>query len=789
MDNGGKENAISGLVFFIEVTALYILNYDGNICVINGEENQIKKFKLKEYYEIKNLYYILKNDRNYFLYDITKDTSFKKTNPIISLKNYSIVKFIILDKIIKETNPKIKIIGNPIKQIYQIKEHFQFASILKNCTSNYFLQSFQLIINGNSKSFKFFMYKKQINTINCSLKEDELNNNKSFEVIFLSKKKENLPEEIEISNYKIKDYDIFNCTNRIRFNIMNIKNDRKLDKYNSQVSSLEIIYLVNDNKKKIKYGVFDLNSIKEVFSTDYIVDNSVLNFVNDFWNNYKRNDFKTKPKKIKSYYNEKTNNLQSTGNKDRKFKLLNDKNIIISKYYKNSLDNEEKYLYFRNCFFYWFIYYVIDKFTTLSYPKYVDMFFDLLEQMELNKYSNYDKIRILNEFMHIIFNYDLFPTLLDINTLDEENPYYLAIELQKEIIYHLTEESLIFYPILQFNSKIIKILPDNYLSYLKLKLLSKIIKIKEEYAYTISLEDIEDMKSHLLSLQEPFFFVLETANELSFNGMYNVGNKITTINQYVLCKNINSATSIEEKKDYSFSLNMIFSHERMGHGKEITSNPEIESPIIFFNKNFEKDYILKYEENYAGESGRIFENFISGEILIKVMKKIKKFGKFLNYKYFIKDNEEINKQAILLFQETDICSQVKCKTKIIILKKLIFFIYILVLLLCFKLNVMNLSFNKIIILFLIILLLALSKLMFKDYQKLKEPYKFNDELYDINHNKNEKDEDKLIYPDDYPMKRENFLEAIFPCFQYRKNKIRRKLKKYMLIEKNTYTRF
>ena len=46
---------------------------------------------------------------------MTKDNSFKKTNPIISLRNYAIVKFIIHDKIIKEKNPKIKIIGNPIK--------------------------------------------------------------------------------------------------------------------------------------------------------------------------------------------------------------------------------------------------------------------------------------------------------------------------------------------------------------------------------------------------------------------------------------------------------------------------------------------------------------------------------------------------------------------------------------------------------------------------------------------------------------------------------------------------
>jgi len=769
METEGKNN-ISGLVFFIEVTALYILNYDGNICLINGEENQIKNFKLKEYYEIKNLYPFPKNNKNYLLYDMTKDTSSNKTKPILPLNNYAIVKFIILDKIINEKNPRIKIIDNPIQELYQIKEHIQFASIIKNDDSNYFLQSFQLIINGNSKSFEFFIYKKQINVINCCLKEDGLNNNKSFEVIYLSKKRENLPEEIEISNYKIKDYDIFNCTNRIRFNIMNVKNDRKLDKYNSQVSSLEIIYLLNEKKRKTKYGVFDINSIKEVILTDYIVDNSVLNFVNDFWNNYKKDDFKKKPSKIRSYYNGRTSNLRSTDNKDLKSKLLNDKNIIISKYNKNSLDNEEIFIYFRNCFFYWFIHYIVNKFSTLSHQEYVEKFFSLLEQMDFNKYSNYNKIRILNEFIHIIFNYGLFPTLLDINQLDKENPYYLAIELQKD-------------------SKIMKILPDNYLSYLKLKLLSKIIKIKEEYAYTISLEDIENIKTHLLLLQENFFFILETVNELGFNGMYNVGSKITTINQYVLCEDLISATSKEEKKDYSFSINMIFSHERMSHGKEITSNPEIESPTIFFNKNFEKDYILKSKEEYVGESGKMLESFISTEILIRVMKEIKKFGKFLNYKYFIKNNEEINKHAILLFQETDICGQVKSKTKIIILIKLIFSIFIFVLLLCFMFNIMKLSFNKIIILLLIIILLTFLKLIFIDYQKFLEPYKFKDELYDIKNNKNEQNKYKLIYPDDYTMRKETFLEIIFPCLQYRKNEIRRKLKKYVLIEKNSYTRF
>ncbi len=39
-------------------------------------------------------------------------------------------------------------------------------------------------------------------------------------------------------------------------------------------------------------------------------------------------------------------------------------------------------------------------------------------------------------------------------------------------------------------------------------------------------------------------------------------------------------------KEKAFSYNIEFSHERMGHGKEMLSNSE--SPKIYFNKNFTK---------------------------------------------------------------------------------------------------------------------------------------------------------------------------------------------------------
>ena len=289
------------------------------------------------------------------------------------------------------------------------------------------------------------------------------------------------------------------------------------------------------------------------------------------------------------------------------------------------------------------------------------------------------------------------------------------------------------------------------------------------------------MKSHLMALQESFFFIIEERNELNFNGIYNAGNKITTINQYILCKEVNAVNTLEKKKDYSFSISMVFSHERMGHGKEIMSNPGIESPIIFFNKYFEKDYISKYNQKYGGESGRLFESFIASKILIRVMKEIKRFGKFLNYKYFTKDIKEINNEAILLFQQTELYGRIKSKIKIFIIIKLIIWILTISLLLYIIFNAIELSFKNIIKIFLIIILFILSKLIFNDYHKLLKPYKYNDDLYDINENNNEKDEVKLIFPDKYPMETKTVLEKLFPCLYFKKNKIRRKLNKYICL--------
>jgi len=259
-----------------------------------------------------------------------------------------------------------------------------------------------------------------------------------------------------------------------------------------------------------------------------------------------------------------------------------------------------------------------------------------------------------------------------------------------------------------------------------------------------------------------------------------------------LCNDIKQATTIDEKKNYSFSINMIFSHERIGHGKEIMCNPGIKSPNIFFNKNFEKDYIVSdYNNEKIGESGRMFESFISSEILIRIMKVIKKFGEFLDYKYFIKSNKEINDKAISLFKGTNLYSYIKRKMKIHIFIYLLLLFLVFILYLCIIFDKIKISFSIAILILLNIFILILLRLIFKDYKKFKEPYKykFENKLYDFSKKINGKDEPRLIFPDDYPLERGTLTELIFPCFQTKKNEIKKKLLKYVLLEKNNNVKF
>ena len=492
-----EKNGIEGFVFFVEVSILYIIDSVGNICLLNGEYEKIQEFQENEYYYFKNLFFI-KKENIYSLYDITQNTTYNLLKGRTFFKQFAIIKFIVLDILSQDKNVELKLISGSSEKLYFIKNQIQFISLLRNDESTYFLQIFRLIINNKHKDFSFFIYKGFINSINCGLNEDNLNKNKSYEIIYLSKEIKDMPIYLQISNYIISAYDKFNCTNRRRFNIMNVKSDNKIYKYNTDLTSLEVIYLINKNNKITKYGVFDINSHKEKKIKNYVFDNEIEIFVNKFYDEY---DFNIKTQRYtKGYFNRKNEAIKNTSLYS---KLMDNKLIFINDYSIKSLDNEKAFIFFRNYYFFLFLNYLKGKNIWNKYMEY----FNLLDELNAENYGNYTKIRIITDFIQNILLYELIPTFMNINTLDKNDPYRLAIEFQKQIISNIKETSNIFYPIIQFNSKILKILPDNIWDIFKNKIKSLFHKIiKEEYAYTISLEDLTDMRSHLLSLQEDFFF-------------------------------------------------------------------------------------------------------------------------------------------------------------------------------------------------------------------------------------------------------------------------------------------
>ena len=246
------------------------------------------------------------------------------------------------------------------------------------------------------------------------------------------------------------------------------------------------------------------------------------------------------------------------------------------------------------------------------------------------------------------------------------------------------------------------------------------------------------------------------------------------INQFLLCKNLISYKDIMSAKNYAFSINMVFSHERMCHGKESLSNPGIPSPTIFFNINFKKEIFQdSYYDNNQGEAGRIFESFIADTILIKVLKDNLCFGKFFDYKYFSGDFKEINEEAFKVLSSTQFYRIYKLIKVIICLLGIYFHFYIF-----YSLNQVfeiNMIFYVIIYMLTLIIIIIISY-KFYNNKKIINMNIFNYDLFGMKY----REKKKLIFPDDYPLKSNSLFGRIFDFFNLRKKNIRRILRKYTL---------
>ena len=162
-----KYEDIYGLIFFIEMRYFYMLDTYGDICNVSGDEDEIKKLNLNEVYKIEGLYFNGKDKRNYLLYGIKKKTKFIKlidTDANI-FKKYAIIRFIFLDD---NTNQRSAIIKIRNQKIY-IQDKIQYAISYNDDNSSYYLEEFNLEINNETKTYNLFVYKGEINNINCGL--------------------------------------------------------------------------------------------------------------------------------------------------------------------------------------------------------------------------------------------------------------------------------------------------------------------------------------------------------------------------------------------------------------------------------------------------------------------------------------------------------------------------------------------------------------------------------------------------------------------------------------------
>ena len=161
------------------------------------------------------------------------------------------------------------------------------------------------------------------------------------------------------------------------------------------------------------------------------------------------------------------------------------------------------------------------------------------------------------------------------------------------------------------------------------------------------------------------------------------------------------------------------------------------------------------------------------------MKRNKSFFEFLDYKYFIGNFEEIKKYATKIIKEDYSYKAIKSRyLNRIILEFSIYILIVSILLIHDKIY-----FSKCVKYSLILFLSLLFLFYFyNDNRKFNDPIYGNESYYNIiSKRKNSDSQDSRVYlfPDDYPFESETFLGRYFPFLEFRKNKIRKILRKYL----------
>ena len=574
---------------------------------------------------------IIKETQTSFTYFTSQNIYFSDK---IKLNKFSIIQFHFLDFNTKENNNlynaiKINeqitnIINNEMNIVVDTKKIKNFE---------YYPISIQLIENRNKK-------KSESQTFNFNLLHGFLNKINAF-INFKPK----IPYFYEYIYYycdsaisqakKIiklnKDYcilicDIFDSSNRLRFNILNIPFQKEC-KENLLDNSNSLMVCEMVTGKDLTHKIVGIFSIDEI-------NNNIPNLKNNNIFDKYYNDFGIIYDYLLDYKNQNVMNIVNICIEKYKNKILLDKNLefqkiscyeeeitlsqfktrigIIVSYYLYTIKETAK----KRCFE------EIGNIFSLLYEHKENL--TLMQFLRLFKY-------LLKKSLFDFKKYDLYFTF----ELDNHSPYLVAYNFNVEEINNIKENSRLFMGYVQIDSYIL----TNHL-------------LQNNKSYSLSIEPLFIVRKHLLETYEGFFLIERSSDNRYAQSI--TDEKITIINikkifEFSNIINLDDIDKIEKPnilKNHAFSVSMEFRHENNSHHKKNQKNKHITSPIYYFDKeNIKKIEFEKNKKNQR-EDGRLIEalidenrdniNSLQGDII---------YGDLLDINLFIqKDFEELKKK-------------------------------------------------------------------------------------------------------------------------------------------------
>ena len=548
-------------------------------------------------------------DEKSFIHPLKNELYYNKN---LLLNSYVIFKFYFLDFNIDKN--MYDTIYYDLNQSKKIEKDIEYLCITDTVRKQFEYSSYELIVRNsedkkiNDKRFLVYGYHSLINKINVFL------NTKNQKTYFYEYFYYNLDNALgEISKKLLidgKEYNILNCDNfgslnRKRISIMNIPyQQNEVPEKDLKSNSIQICELIQNNFHKI-IGIYDIPLLSKYYESNNFFNQYYENY-GDIYDNIIKNDNYEEIaeflfQKNKNFCKEKFKiNLRNGLVYDNKMTLSQFKariGLIICSFFQDSSKTKNEII------------------EIIILIKTLDKMFK--KKKKLN-HSEIIRIiifvlneKIIKNSMSYLDSYIYF-----FSDLEENSPYNIAYNFNKDLIKNLDEFKELFQAYLQLNS---------YKSY---------NYINSRETYNFSLESEFMIKHNLLLAYEDFFYIkiLENGGKSFLDDFTG----ITVINEATIFKNvpinikgtIRNITDIRESKKYAMPIFIYLLHEKTRYYKYNIKNTIIKSPIIYYRG-------LKVEIIIGGESGEIIKKFVCAddEIMDALCTKII-FGEFLDIKYF-----------------------------------------------------------------------------------------------------------------------------------------------------------